>query len=292
MLSIIAGVLTVAIVVGLLTNWYGFYGAGGKILSSTKKLLKSESFTVEIETFTQRKGSTTSKGATSTVEIDIDFDNKDLTLVLFNSDGKITAAVYDRQYIRYRASKDAYYHRDASDDIEKFFRSYESMGKLDLEAFLLNLGGEELYEKVDDTMYLDRMKWSVLSVYRKFNSDAWLTEHTGYSCQKSNGITEYRFKPDLYGLCETLLAEFEDDFRDGEDFREVEDNLEDYKKTLTGFDFDAAIGIKSGKLSTAELSAENGILKISVKMKITKAGNTHIDTNTLNEILSKSTRKD
>lgn len=291
-LSVIAGILLIAIVAGLLTNWYGFYGPAAVILSSARNTIHSEHFTIEINTSFEHKNSTSPNGTVSTIEVDLDFDNKDLTAAFVNSEGKLTAAIYDGKYIRYRASKDAYFYTDVSDDVAKYFESYQSAGKLDLQEFLTNIGGDELYEKVDDTMYLNRIKKSIFSLYLNFNNESWLTEHAAYSCQSSNGITEYRFAPDLYGLCNTIVGEFQDDFRDEKDYAAVQDKLDGLKKTLDGYDAEMTVGIQDGKLIQAALSVKNSIFDISVAIDVTNIGTSNIDYDALSDILSKSTCKD
>ena len=125
-LSVIAGILVLAIVAGLLTNWFGLYGPTAKIRSATLNTLEEESFTLTVST----------EDSEMVYEVRIDFKNEDLTIVAVDEEGSITGGIYDGYLIRYSDFHNCYTCSDATEIIEAFFRVYQFAEDMDIEELL------------------------------------------------------------------------------------------------------------------------------------------------------------
>lgn len=284
-LAIIAGVLVLAITAGLLTNWYGLYGPGTKIILGTGKLLRCESFTLQVETVTQLSIRSDPTTSTSTIQVQMDYDREDLTVVIFEDEGTVTGAIYHGYYIKYLSSKNSYTAKDISDDIEALF---DGADNLDLESLLLELGGQELYDSVSIT----KLKRSLLSLFAKSNNDRWLEENTGFTAQRLDRVTTYTFHPELYRLCGAVLEEFEPAFRDPDDYDAWVDSLEDMESVMDALDVKVSLDLQKGRLTAASMALDTNLIDVSMDMKISKTGTTVINTKNLDSILSKADFKD
>lgn len=296
-LSVIAVVLVVAIVAGLLTNWFGFYGPAAKIKSAAEKTLKAENFTVVVtssseydydDIFGNDKKVRTKE---TTYEISIDFEKEDITVVGVDEEGNITSAIYNGYSIYYSELSSSYTCYDYSEEIEQIFTLYKCAEDKDFEKLLEEYLDEDEIEEIEEDINLKKLKNAIRSLYFKANNSIWLKENAGYSKESSNGMTVYTFNPDLYTLLDAVLDEFEDVFRDEDDFEELEDILDDERKNLRSNDITVSVGVKKGELAEITWELESDIFSSAVEMKFERIGTTGIDTDTLDSILEQAMQK-
>lgn len=279
-LSIIAGILVIALVAGWLTNWFGFYGPAAKIYKAAEKTLDSGSFTIEIT------NKSDGHSETYTCEVEIDVDRRDLTIVIADENDIVTFAIYEGYRLAYYDYGDygsGYSKVDMSDEIDDFFDAMEETKDFDLEDFLDEVG---LLDRLEDYVDIDRFEKSAKSMYRNLNSSSWLKKNAGYSKEKENGVTVYTFNPNLYDLAVATLEEFENCFEDEDDYDDLMDGLDDFRKYLKKMDVTVSVGVKNGKLSSFEYSTRyNDGDKSSTKLEFINIGSTNIDEDLLDEIM-------
>ncbi len=274
-LPIIAGVVALAFIIGLWTNWFGLYGPGTKIITAVGRTLESETFTVEM----------TVDNNTIVYQVCLDFDREELTVAGFNQKDALVLAIYDGYLILDLGNYQAF---DISKSIENFFECYDSAWDLDLEEFLLELD-ESLFDEINEMVYLDEMEKSLTSLFFKINNNAWLKENAGYSQARVDGMTVYTFEPDVYDLSQKVMEEFEDDFRHEDDYDALMDQLRTHRRTLRQVSLSVSFGVKRGRLVHMECNADGPEFSHSIVADITDIGSTHIDKDQLNDILNEAT---
>ncbi|MBQ9762403.1 MAG: hypothetical protein IJV82_04925 [Oscillospiraceae bacterium] len=276
-LASIAGLLVLAIVIGLCTNWYGFYGPGAKILSAGKETIAAGSFTVDI--FFQVGKSTREY----TMQVVFDPDARVLSVLCQEDDGNLGFAIYNGFFINSKKKK-----TDIREPLDKLFDMFSSGdgSKKSWEERLKDIN-EELYEQVRDKIDFDKINRCLVRFYRKLNSNQWLEKNAGYSMEKRNNITMYRFEPDTYELLDASLECFRDIFQDEEDFESIQDSLREEKENLNSVDYQISFGIQEDLMTHIGLEIRNTKL-ITFNLNISDIGSTGIDTDTLAKLLEKA----
>ena len=294
----IAAVLTVVVVLGLCTNWFGFYGPGTRIATAAKNTFEKGNFTVELTIEYGYQG-LSSENYVMDMTIQVDLDMKKQELMLY---GETTQDLGSGDYISYIAIIDGYsisgykysgqeYYTktDISEDLEEFFEAYEDTKDTDWDD-LFDLIEENTGEDLEDIIDLKAFKKCLRAYSRSLNSNKWLKENAGFSTHTSNGVRYYEFEPDLYKFSKASLELFEDAFQDEDDYEDSMEAIKDSRSTLNDTDLELLFGIKRSKLVEIEIKYEtesNGI-NIAYEMEFTHIGSTDIDVSTLEEMLSKA----
>jgi len=281
-LSIIAVILVAAIVGGLLTNWFGFYGPTARIMSAAKKTMRAENFTMDI----------TLNDETISLEVAVDLEKEDLTVVIIDEEESIVGAIYDGYSINYSDLHQMYFYTDVSEKIETFFKLYKSAEEMDIEKLIEVIVGEDNVEDLyDDTINLKELKSALRTLYFKSNSNGWLKDNAGYSKEHADGVTTFSFEPDLTDLSLALLEELEEAFIDEDDYDSLKDSLKDASDY---FEVELSVGLKRGKLHRIEFSVFSdsiplfGSIDAVVEIEFSRIGTTGIDTETLDGILAEA----
>ena len=290
--------LVVALVVGLCTNWYGLNGPAVQIVSAAKKTLESGSFSIEITRSYESSYYDYSRSDSISYDVNIDFENQDLTLVQLGDDNTVEFAIYDGYRIRYDEYYDyysdsyytGYYASDISDSIDKLFDIYESTGDFNLKDFLDELD-DDAYDETKDVMDMEELEKSLKKVWGNLNNEGWLKEHAGYSKTNSDGVTTHTLHPkDLYELSSEVLGEFENAFEDEDDYEYAQDSLKNVKRQLRKVDVELAMDVEDGCLTRIQLSSEQNEYSQTIEVKIDGIGTTGIDTDTLSDLLRNAKR--
>lgn len=156
--AIIAGVLVVALLAGLLTNWFGFYGPTAKIIRAANKTIEAGSMSMKV---TLKDGNQTKKG---TFELELDADKRHLTFVVANDDDEIVFAIYKGYLLEYYSSErygSGYEKEDISDKLDEFFDALEEVDEkkdMDFEDLLDELG---VLDKVEDHLNIKKLEKSI-----------------------------------------------------------------------------------------------------------------------------------
>ena len=274
-LSSIAAVLIIALLVGWLTNWFGFYGPGAQILNAVENTFTAGSFTSEI---TITDGDRTEKYY---FEMEIDFDNEDLSVVVADNSDQIIFAIYDGYGLYYSSYNNCYYKQNLRSQIDQIFETYESTSELDFED-ILEMLDDDYGINCKEIFDVEKLEESAKDMDRNLNSDSWLKQNAGYSKSKENGITVYNFKPNICDLTLATLAEFEDSFEDEDVYLKLTEEAEEHLDDFDDMDFDISIGVANSELSFIDYSSKtNGI-----RMDFMNIGTTVIDTSLLKQIMN------
>lgn len=278
-LSVISGLLVMALLTCWLTNFFGFYGPTARIAKCFQDTFVGGNFTVKLTTQLE------SKTSELTLKIDIDTEHEELTVLALNQEDLIAFSIYDGYFIYspvvlfslpHAPSSNGYYAYNISKYIDKFFEAADSAEDFDLEELLDSID-KELYDQLEQNVHIDRLENASLQLYRNLNSNAWLKEHTGYSKERVGGVTVYHFEPDLYELCSTVLEGYEDCFRNEEAYDTAVDKLNE-SKDLRSADIALSFGIDHGKLVSMQYTQKSEGATNSIQMAFSDVGVTKIDT--------------
>lgn len=246
-------VLALMIILGMLTNWFGFYGPTTKVILGAKRtVLDAGSF---YAVFTAQIDEDSVDGA---LALELDMDKRHLQMYLEATDGNesMEFAIYDGYTISRR--DDVYYYNDISDKLDDFFDSYEDRKdeEFSWEEALENIS-EDLYDELNDYLNFDKLDKCILTYFRKLNSNSWLKENVGYQKKKADGVTKHCFAPDTYDFLQASLGFFEPAFRTKDDYEEVEQYLRDDREFLEDHTYELEFGIKGGKLVSLRYGFED-----------------------------------
>lgn len=292
----IAAVLTVVVVLGLCTNWFGFYGPGTRIAVAANNTLKNGNFTVVMSTKTE-VSSLGSYKAESEMSVQVDIDMKKQELMLYcetenEYDGQ-TYTTYTAIYDGYRISGykmgdlEEYAKIDISDELDEFFDTYEDAKDMDWEE-LFDLIEEKSGEDPSDYIDLTEFKKCIKTYIRNLNNNKWLEKNAGFSTSSSGGVKYYEFEPNIYKFSKATLECFEAAFEDEDDYNNLMDALKSNRDELTEGELELVFGIKSSKLVELEIKTETDHYTSEAKYEFTNIGKTSIDEDVLEEMLSKA----
>ena len=293
----IAAVLSVVVILGLCTNWFGFYGPATRIAMAAKNTIEKGNFTVVMSTKTEMNifGSPTTSENEMTIEVDLDLKKREL--MLFGETEEDQGDVVVTRYlgiiddyfvsgIKYDGYEN-YTKEDISDELEEFFDTYEDTKDMDW---------EELFEMIEDTTGFDvediidikAFKKCVTAYFRKLNNNKWLEENAGYSTSKENGVRYYEFEPNLYKFSKASLEFFKEAFEDKDDYDDIMEGLKSARKEISDFDIEISIGVQRSKLAEVELKVDADALCMEYSIEFQNIGKTEIDVDFLEEMLDKA----
>ncbi len=288
-LSVISGLLVIALLTCWLTNCFGFYGPTNQIIRAVEDTFIGGNFTIRLTT----QNDPAASPLDLTLKIDVDFDHKKLSILALNEDDFIPFFIYDSYFVYSPAllfsqpspgSSNGYYAFNISKYVDKFFHAADSVEDFDLEE-LLNSIDDELYDQLDEALYIDRLEKPTLKLYRNLNSNFWLKDHAGYTKKQEDGVAVYHFEPDLYQLSTTVLEDFEDCFRNEAMYNEAIDKLKNSRKDLCETDISLSFGINHGMLVSWQYSLTTKESTQSIAVEFTDIRTTEIDTGVLDRLL-------
>lgn len=299
-IPVIAVVLIAAIVVCSVF----VFGKGPviKIAEAAVNTVEAESFTLKVK----------ADGETVECNAVLDFDKRDISLLVIGEDGDITG-VYDGYMFRVYSYKEYdyynggyktswnYYKYDISDTIKMFFdeweKSKDTFKRRDIDWDEIFKTLEELdinidKEDVEEHINLEKTSDAIMSVFKLLNDEAWLEECMDYEKTKDDGVTYYSFDVDFGKMSDTVEELFSDCAEssyaekaidkvvEGLDMLEDEDNF-----------VKAEFGIKGKYLSEIEIEVGEGSVSDKIKIEFSKVGLTKLDTDKMQEYLDKCEEK-
>lgn len=293
----IAAVLSVVVILGLCTNWFGFYGPATRIALAAKNTAEKGNFTIVMSTKTEYDFFDSPTTAENEMTIEVDMDLKKHELMLY---GEAEQESGDETYTSYIGIIDGYFVRgskwgdyeeyskdDISDELDEFFDTYEDAKDMDW---------EELFEMIEDTTGYDlediidikEFEKCVTAYFRNLNNNKWLEENAGYSTSKDNGVRYYEFEPNLYKFSKASLEVFKEAFDDKDDYNDIMDGLKSSRKEISDWDVEISFGVKRSKLAEVELKVDADALCMEYSIEFQNIGKTEIDVDFLEDMLDKA----
>lgn len=285
----VAGLLVIAVIAGLCTNWFGFYGPGTQIAIAAENTLKAGNFTVDLSMTTESILATTDtkQKTDGTIQVVLDAEDRKLTLLaeLKVENEPATLAIYD-EYLIFGVN-DYFMKLDISDSLEDFFDSYESANEMDWEELLESLD-EDLYDEVSEVIDFDELEKCLSAYGRKLNSNQWLKENAGYAFSMEDGVRIHQFKPKNYQFLTASAECFEEAFIDEDDYEDMMDTLKDKKIEINDMEIELCVGIKSNQLTFLEYEISQKSSSTKMELEFDKIGETEIDEDKLEQLLEKA----
>ncbi len=294
-IGIIAGaaaalLLAVVLIVGFATNWFGLTGPGVTIASAMRNTLNSDNFTMDFELDVDGE---TLRG---TIQGDIDYDKRTVTAYIdIKVQGRsMVFALYDGYLIG--ESMGEYFCQDISEQMDEIFDAYadlEEQGAAELDwEELLDQVDRDAYDEISEYIDFDELETCIAEYAKKFNNESWLKKNAGYSTDKEDGATVYRFAPDTYEFLHASFLMLEPAFHNSSDFEDVLDALEEEENNLSdAFEAEFAVAVKGGKMVGMDLIMESNGSELAVRIDYSKLGSTKIDEAELEDMLERALKK-
>lgn len=271
-LCITAGLLVIALLAGLLTNWFGFYGPAAKVVSASKNMLEAKNFSAQVDL---KAGPLSLSG---TLQVQIDTEQRILSAALINEDKKINLAIYQNHLIF--SIGFLTYAKDISGPLNRFFDTLEDDRDTDWAQLLQDLS-PDLYEEIGDELDFSKVDGSMLRLYRKLNSERWLKKNADWCEEEQDDLTLYRFEPDTAKLLQSSLKCFKKAFRNRESYDSLMAELDE----TASVDLNIELGLKNNLLDSFRLSAKDSI---EITLNFTDIGSTSINEHDLERTLKRA----
>lgn len=266
----IALVLALALIIGFSTEWFGLNGPAVQIASAFRTTTH-EPFTVYV----------TSGETSAMVQVHINTEDKDVTMVYTAPDGTTTLAIYEGHFIYKGQSPLGEYcvATDIGSSIDALFDS-EKTKDIDWKEILDGIQ-EGLYEEVSKSVNFEELHTGFKTFAKNLNSGRWLKKNAGFSVKNEGKLRLYRFDPNMYTFLEATASCFRDSFTEEAKYQELLDELEENKATLEKADIHLSMQVQNEKLVCVEFVSEEQ----SVRVEFTNIGTTTIDEAALNTLL-------
>lgn len=280
----VAIVLIVALLIGICSNWFGFYGPATKIALATKNTFQAGSFTANIKV---KVNNETAKGSLKAV---YNFDKHDIT-VHYTEEDREYLLTDEILYVYYEGKNQTHcYVQSYSEELEEFWDAFDESGDMeDLIEFL-----EDTFDIcIEDYVNTKKVKSCGTSLLQKLNNTSWLKDYLGYSASASDGVKLYSFAPSSnYKLASEVLEIFEDCFIDEDDYEEVKDGLRDSKSEINDMKISASIGVKHSKLTSISCKYKDDSETITYSITFSDIGSTKLKDSTIAELIEKYRNSD
>lgn len=281
-LGAVAVICVVAVVVGFLTNWFGYAGPLHQITKALNNTNEAQNMTIDME-FT-----IAGESFQGTIAVDMDRDNRELTMLATMEmyDQNITYAFYNNQMLV--SMGDYCYAQDMSAEMEEMWDALDDTGA---EISLTDIDWEELakdmdvYDEIKEYIDFDELNQCVATYSHHLNSSSWLKENAGYS--KSGGSeTVYQFDLPIVNFLSATAEDFAPAFKDSDDYASLKDQIKALEDQVDDFQMVMSIGVCDDLLSSfkVKISGIDEVDTIDVELTFSKIGSTKIDTDALDEL--------
>lgn len=283
-LGSVAVVLIVSLLIGICSNWFGFYGPTTKIALAAKNTLQAGSFTANIKV---KVNSETAQGSLKAV---YNFDKHDIT-VHYTEENREYLLTDEILYIYYEGTNQTHcYVQSYSDELEELWDAIDDSGDMeDLIEFL-----EDTFDIcIEDYVNTKKIKRCSTTLLQNLNNTSWLKDYLGYSASTNDGVKLYSFAPSSnYKLATEVLGIFEDCFIDEDDYEEVKDGLRDSKSFINDMKISASIGVKHSKLASISCKYKDDSDTITYSIEFSDIGSTKLKDSTIEELIKKYRKSD
>lgn len=288
-LSVIVIAITVICVIACMIG-----GPFTEVIDAAVNTVEAESFS-----FTAKAGDESVKG-----KVAIDFDKKDIQVVLTYSDGDVIA-IYDDYLIFVSESRNSYgqveykYKKsDISNIIDTCFENWDSASDIldggDIDWNMVIEVADDLFNTgmdksdVEEHVDLEKASEAIKNAFFLLNDEEWLDEAADFEEKTNNGVTTYYYDFDFGDVSDATKDTFRDCL-ESSDAKDLLDDIADYLEDLEESDFyaRAEISIENDYIKEANVKIGKGSFSLRYKLEISDVGSTQIDTDELQEYLDK-----
>lgn len=294
----VCGALLLAIVlaVSFVLNWFGASGPASRIISAARNTAEAESYTMEFA-ITMQEYSQERSGIYGSLRVAADPDNRQLTLYgnLTVDNDYTSFAIYHGYFILAYGS-DNYAYADIQEEIDAYFDSCEK--DFSLESLINTAYDEgsydELKEDLEEHIDLEMLDKCLSDYMQCLNSTKWLEENAGYTLEKNNGVTTYRFTPDAYRFLRESADILESAFVSRDIRYEINTGLSELQALSDYIDLELTFDVKKDALVHigADVSGEYARMTcgtvLHAEIDYYDIGETGFDTYQLDSILSEA----
>ena len=280
----LAGILLAVVLTGLFTNWFGLYGPATKVALAAGKMAKEENFTLDLYLMIPIG----EEGLELDGQLQVSIDREGEHITAYGQANTpilpqpVTLGIYQGKLIYGYA--ELYRSYDISSWEKSFFAEKEGE-KRTLAEMLQDTLSQEAYAELEREIYVEKLEKNLFRYFRKLNSDRWLKQNMGYTRETEEGITMYRFQPDLYRFLTASIAVTEDLFRVQSRQQLLADLEKDrayWEKTRVKLGF----GVANDRLIYLELAGD-GDKALNLQVSVVDLGKTQVDTDALQNLLTK-----
>ncbi len=279
-LGAVALLLVLALVGGMLTDWYGLNGPMVRIARGSIALVEAGSFTADYRLELEEK---TYEG---TLYCRLDLEDRDLAAhLVLGGDAAGTQVGLYRGYVLLSFSNGRAYKIDAREQLEELFGSAES--SRDPEGFLQELilgllefaGMEDKMDPEGTARCLPKAAWNL-------NSTRWLKRYAGFTETADGSARTLRFTPRADVFLKALVRQFEPAFDREDDYRDTVDAIrENSEKIRRDYAMDISVTLDRGSLKKFTLDWEG---EFCLTLAFSQVGSTRVDTQALEAIFEKT----
>lgn len=294
LLWILIPILSVILVAGGLLVYFIFFAKGPvvDIMLAAMNTVEAESFTFEVEVDDERYD-----GA-----VELDFEKKDIYLLIESYDSDFVIGVYDGQLFQIKTNSSGiryYYCSDYSDQIAALFDAWDiakdsfTSSEIDWDVFFEflddlfeNMDKDEIRDKVEDFVDLEKMSIAFREAIKLLNDDEWLDECTDCEKTKRNGVVKYSFDLDFYEIGETVEYLLED-CSNSKMVDNIIDSIVEELKDMDEEDVSVEIdvSIKDGYISVISVNAGGNGWSDRFELEINDVGSIQLDRGDLQDYL-------
>lgn len=260
----------------LLLIWFCKPGPVDKLEKAAENTLLADNFTATFDL------DINGKKADGTVRVAVDPAAKKLEmhmqLTTYESDYE--CGIYDNSFVVCTAATGDISSVDISDRTKNFFLLLEKNGKPDW-SVLLDFSDSDLHEFLSKDFDFDTFLSCLGQWLNKLNNTGWAEKNAGFSKDTADGVTTYRFEPDLHTLALETAPMFRSAFLQESRYEALNKYLEDAKYLLKDGCADLTVAVKGGVLSSASFTLEYFNTQISCNVRFSDIGTTVVDTATV-----------
>lgn len=271
---IIAGVLVLALAAIILLGNAG--GPVSKLRTAAQKTLFADNFTSVFEI------SVNGEEYDGILNAAADPDKRELIFYLHleANTGDYICGIYENTFALCDVNTNDLYTQDVTPRVTAFFDAMESSGKPDW-AVLLDFSDYNLYEAVSNDFDFAVLTACIGKLLKSLDNTNWSASYAGYTKDREDGVTLYKFRPDPYTLVCQAMPMFRDAFRDPAQYSALEQYVEDARYLLTASTADFTFGTQYGRLVSAELELKYHNAKIDCEFEFIGINSTSVDYDTI-----------
>ncbi len=209
----------------------------------------------------------------------VDMDKQTITAVYDVTEGStVTHYVLYQNYLLSRRGEGQWKRQDYSRQVQEIFDTLNSSTEPDLKQLLKDY---YILWLVEGYLDVDKVEQALPDFIFRFNDETWLEENAGYHKEKRDGVTYHCMEVGMMEFLAGALPDFKDAFHDEGVYNKVLSWLE---KDRQDTPMALRLGVKSWELR--QLQIEFG--QRSLDLKLSKIGDTKIDTKPLQALLDET----
>lgn len=213
-----------------------------EIASAVHNTLEKEKMTIEYHSYAN------GKLGTGVIQLEVDLSERKLMLLTEGSSANSRRVAICDGYLIVESGGIAI-AQNISARLNDLFDTYEDLQNKGLNA-KKSLSVLELLIKNPEAYFAPRTLEQCTKDYlRSLNNEKWLQHYAGFEKERGNGVTSYRFNPDLYEFIVESITHLEEAFLNPEDYTDLLKKLETVEPGLRAREISLSIGVESDVLS-------------------------------------------